>query len=280
MHRSIPIAISLAVLAPAADARETDVVDFESCVGTTCQGWTGPSGPGGQTTIDLDGGNPGRNLRTVFNNFLITFQNTSNPAFVRDFTQLEEFTLSIDMKADAISFFGTPVTRPWLVEIRDHDDPPEGYPWVSVWYLFAWVGQGEWTTWSVRVEDPKAVEMPDGWGGTGDADPVTFEPRLPEDRTFADVLAGADSIAFTTGQPGYVFGFTDFDLRIDNITITTIEPTPCPADLDADGSVDAADMGILLARWGERRNAADLDGDGTVNAPDLGILLVGWGRCP
>ena len=280
MRRVLTSTVCLALLASLAHAQETYVVDFEDCKGTNCDGWVGPSGNGGATTIEPASGNPGANMHTVFNDFFITFLNTSNPEFVRDFTQLENFTLSVDMKAQDISFFGAPVTRPWLVEIRDYDNPPPGYQWVSVWYLFSWVGQDDWTTWSVHVEDPNATELPEGWGGYGDEDPVTFEPRLPENRTFADVLAGADQIAFTTGQPGYVFGFTDFDLRIDNISITTTEPTPCPADLDNDGSVNAADMGILLILWGHAKTAADLNNDGVVNAPDLGLLLVGWGDCP
>ena len=271
--------VSLAIITAAAPAGDTTVVDFEDCAGNTCEGWSGPSGPGGATSIDPAGGNPDRNLHTVFSDFFINFRNSSNPQFVRDFSTLENFTLSVDLKAESISFAGSDVTRPWLVEIRDHDDTPPGYAWVSVWYLFSWVGEGEWTTWSVRVENPAAAELPEGWGGTGAEDPRTFEPGLPADRTFADVLAGADSIVFTTGQPGLVFGLTDFDLRIDNVTITTNQGTACPADLNGDGLVDAADMGAMLALWGAAGSAADLNDDGVVDAQDLGLLLVEWGPC-
>ncbi|MFM1824194.1 MAG: hypothetical protein RI967_2460 [Planctomycetota bacterium] len=52
---------------------------------------------------------------------------------------------------------------------------------------------------------------------------------------------------------------------------------PCPADLFADGSVDAADLAAMLAAWGTA--AADLDGDGTTTASDLAILLGAWGPC-
>jgi len=279
MRRSISGLVSLAIITASVTAGETTVVDFEDCAGTTCEGWSGPSGPGGATLVDPVGGNPGRNLHTVFSNFFVGFRNSSNPEFVRDFSTLENFTLSVDLKAESISFAGTDVTRPWLVEIRDHDDPPPGYAWVSVWYLFSWVGESDWTTWSVEVEDPAAVELPEGWGGTGAEDPRTFEPSLPKDRSFADVLAGADSIVFTTGQPGFVFGLTDFDLRIDNVTITTNPATACPADLNGDGLVDASDMGAMLALWGDAENAADLNDDGAVDAQDLGLLLVGWGPC-
>jgi chitin-binding protein len=54
--------------------------------------------------------------------------------------------------------------------------------------------------------------------------------------------------------------------------------SPCPADLDGDGDVDAADLGILLANWGRASNA-DLDGSGVVDAPDLTQLVGAWGSC-
>ncbi len=47
-------------------------------------------------------------------------------------------------------------------------------------------------------------------------------------------------------------------------------------DLNQDGRVDGADLGILLAAWGTG-GAADLNQDGTVNGADLGILLANWG---
>jgi hypothetical protein len=59
-------------------------------------------------------------------------------------------------------------------------------------------------------------------------------------------------------------------------------PTPCPADLDDNDFVDAADLGILLGAWGPCTGAcaADLDDNSFVDAADLGILLGGWGECP
>ena len=50
-----------------------------------------------------------------------------------------------------------------------------------------------------------------------------------------------------------------------------------PADLNADGVVDSADLGILLSVWHTSGGAADLDHDGVVSAGDLGLLLSAWG---
>ncbi len=59
-------------------------------------------------------------------------------------------------------------------------------------------------------------------------------------------------------------------------------PSCCLGDLNADRSVDGADLGTLLFAWGPAvpQSPADLDGDGQVGGADLGLLLFGWGACP
>jgi hypothetical protein len=52
-------------------------------------------------------------------------------------------------------------------------------------------------------------------------------------------------------------------------------------DLNQDGRVDGADLGLLLASWGSCEAAAgsceaDLNADGAVNGADLGTLLANW----
>ncbi|MBL9147214.1 MAG: hypothetical protein JNM94_00830 [Phycisphaerae bacterium] len=55
-------------------------------------------------------------------------------------------------------------------------------------------------------------------------------------------------------------------------------PAPaCPADLDDNGTVDAADLGILLGAWGSGN--ADLTADGTVDGQDIAVVLGAWGEC-
>ncbi|MCB9847849.1 MAG: matrixin family metalloprotease [Phycisphaeraceae bacterium] len=53
----------------------------------------------------------------------------------------------------------------------------------------------------------------------------------------------------------------------------------CVADLNSDGIVDTADLGILLGVFGTSSPAADLNGDMTVDTADLGILLGVFGTC-
>lgn len=56
-------------------------------------------------------------------------------------------------------------------------------------------------------------------------------------------------------------------------------PPACPADLDGDGTVSGADLGLLLGAWGTA-GPGDLDASGTVTGADLGLLLGAWGPCP
>lgn len=53
------------------------------------------------------------------------------------------------------------------------------------------------------------------------------------------------------------------------------EPPCVPADLNCDGVVDGADLGILLGAWGTS-GPGDLNDDGLVDGADLGILLGAW----
>ena len=53
----------------------------------------------------------------------------------------------------------------------------------------------------------------------------------------------------------------------------------CPADLDTNGIVNGADLGLLFVEWDGPGNA-DFNGDGEVNGIDVGIMLVAWGPCP
>lgn len=56
----------------------------------------------------------------------------------------------------------------------------------------------------------------------------------------------------------------------------------CPADLNTSGSVDGADLGIMLGAWGPCTGQpcdGDLNSDGQIDGADLGALLGAWGEC-
>lgn len=52
--------------------------------------------------------------------------------------------------------------------------------------------------------------------------------------------------------------------------------TPNPADLNGDGRVTGADLGLLLANFNAPGPVGDLNRDGIVNGADLGLLLAAW----
>jgi hypothetical protein len=77
-------------------------------------------------------------------------------------------------------------------------------------------------------------------------------------------------------------GFIDFEVGDETgvdfvrLTLTTLPPSP---DLDDDGAVNGADLGILLLAWGRCDNTCcpeDLNLTGDVDGADLGILLLNW----
>jgi hypothetical protein len=56
-------------------------------------------------------------------------------------------------------------------------------------------------------------------------------------------------------------------------------PPSCFADINLDGIVNGADLGLLLGNWGAT-GTGDLNNDGIVNGADLGLLLGAFGVCP
>lgn len=71
------------------------------------------------------------------------------------------------------------------------------------------------------------------------------------------------------------------DTEWDSLCVSEAESecgAPCLADLDANGTVDAADLAVLLGAWGTS-DPADFDSDGIVGGSDLAILLGAWGGC-
>ncbi len=257
-HTKAVVALSLAPIVAIATAGDTTVVDFSNGDG----GWSGPTGIGGFTEIDHKDGNPLPSMRTVFNDFGVTFRNSTNPAWVRSYAGLGPVTFSMDIKVNDISFFGTPAPRPWLIELRDFDSAQNGFPWASVWFEFGIISadqNADWTTFSVTIDNPDSETLPDGWRGFGAEDPVTFEPILPPGVTFADILAGVDQVVYTTLEPGFFFGFTDHDIAIDNISVTTQSLGCNPADIaEPLGVLDLDDVHAFINAFINSNPAADI----------------------
>lgn len=67
---------------------------------------------------------------------------------------------------------------------------------------------------------------------------------------------------------------------LNGVAVLTIESPTIIGDLNADGLVDGADLGPLLADWGPCDECAscpaDLDGNCVIDGADLGLLLSSW----
>lgn len=76
-----------------------------------------------------------------------------------------------------------------------------------------------------------------------------------------------------SGASGFVVSYS-----ANSVTLTYVGALF--GDLNGDGIVDGADLGILLASWGACDGCAgciaDLDGDCMVDGADLGLLLANW----
>lgn len=111
------------------------------------------------------------------------------------------------------------------------------------------------------------------------------------DGTLIDSLPGPDAGATTTSAIVVWDSFNDCDNNgVPDLLQIANDPSldkdgdgmigkcapPLNADLNGDGLVNGADLGILLAAWGTNNTAADLNGDGFVGGADLGLLLSEW----
>ncbi|MFO0875027.1 MAG: peptidoglycan DD-metalloendopeptidase family protein, partial [Phycisphaerales bacterium] len=101
--------------------------------------------------------------------------------------------------------------------------------------------------------------------------------------TVRDVVSAgqSDAIPRNTAPPGATLTctITPNDGKVDgaSATASVVIAGALPGDLNGDGAVNGADLGLLLGSWGACAGcAADIDGNGAVNGGDLGLLLGAW----
>ncbi len=118
----------------------------------------------------------------------------------------------------------------------------------------------------------QAVTAVSGVGTLVAGTPATLRLRLPGSATLAP---GVHTATITVNSSDENLpGRQTYAITM-NATIT-VEGATDPADLDHDGVVGGADLGMLLGAWGTA-GAADLDGSGAVDGADLGMMLGAWG---
>jgi len=100
------------------------------------------------------------------------------------------------------------------------------------------------------------IQVPDGMVPDIHGDPLCYDP---ETRTIVSL--------YTARVPG--------DRPIE-VSISWSVDLFHLADINRDGWVDGADMGLLYGDWGLEGGRSDLNSDGIVDGRDLGVLLVQW----
>jgi len=145
----------------------------------------------------------------------------------------------------------------------------------------------------VPKEDRMGSAVADGPPPIVLIDDMLVYPEPPEDPSLAaDVLIYLDSDGFGQIEITDVFlGEVDVDTDFGTVTIqitsvrvvgtVTVTPLGPPGDLNDDGSVNGADLLILLSAWGQCGDPdncpPDLDGNGVVDGADLLVMLANWG---
>ena len=85
------------------------------------------------------------------------------------------------------------------------------------------------------------------------------------------------------GGPRNTFDDTYDSNERTSLVIEYVAEESCLGDLNDDGIVNGADLGLLLGAWGSCPGSpclGDLNNDGQVNGADLGLMLGAWGLCP
>ncbi|MFO0874537.1 MAG: hypothetical protein U0575_11280 [Phycisphaerales bacterium] len=106
---------------------------------------------------------------------------------------------------------------------------------------------------------------------------IFLEIPLAGDRSWTRVESGAPDITHINGVEIHADTWgAGFTLWMDGLHFDPNPTPPVVGDLNGDGMVDGADLGLLLGAWGTNDPLADLDGNGVVDGADLGLLLGGW----
>ena len=324
MHRclSFAAAIPVSLCAAGADAQRADATIVEPETAATAldapvtvtfddmefNGWTilGFQDP----VWRAEGGNPGAHLNFFSDNFFIRIFNNTSPDFIGDYTQKGHLEFTADLRWRLIRFGPTDVTRDLYFAIWDNYTDANGVERKHV--IFRPLGKvrgkgpnAPWRTYRVRLPDPNSDTLPGGWFyWVFDA---AIEPTrtLPEGLTVRDIMSSVDRIQFTTATPGLFFGFTVFDVSVDNPTLSPLPGGPRTTDAASveilpgarapigadvttdltlpghsrygqpDGRVTDADLDYFLTQWNagaglvaDRTTAGAQPGDATFGVPD------------
>jgi hypothetical protein len=143
---------------------------------------------------------------------------------------------------------------------------PAPGPWAVQELETSHHGYAGWHTYAVRSSQNVCLAV------VGEVD------RFEEERIEANANEIADYLDITADSSLD----RNYDGVLDSCQCAEHPEVCCNADLTANGVVDGADLGALLAFWGPKNPVfprADINADGNVDGADLGVLLASWGLC-
>lgn len=288
MKKAVSVAsVALALsLAGAAAAQPIHFEDFEQPGGY--QGWT----VNGQQMIFPGGPRGGTFMGVPYLDFWgITLANETAPELLGDLRRHSEERLFLTVYVRVTrfdNFFGEPMDpslRPLVLQLVDEGEPNNPADDVSVYF----VGEGcprqseGWQRRHFIIPIYNRESLPPGWGGTGDEDPTTFEPRLPPGRTYGSVIRSVDRVQVTTLQPGYFYISSFWEAGFDNIHVGG---PGCDPDYNQDGNVDQDDVAYIINVIGGGANPTnrdpDFNDDGNADQEDVQAVIntIGGEGCP
>ncbi len=200
----------------------------------------------------------------------------------------ERFTVTVEVEGDPAELFSSVVFRlistvPGLV-IEDYrfaepfetgswlDGSLPGVPMLPAVWDESMLDGGSWPIeTSDALFDNFLISDLASPGGLVEVD-VLIPPDFP----------AGESLVLVAVPEEIADGFEALPCETGDLVLVDVMPSR-PADLNRDGRVNAADMGLLFVHWGPQKSPPegirnpDLDGDGFVKGQDLGLLFVDWG---
>lgn len=119
------------------------------------------------------------------------------------------------------------------------------------------------------------------WVRTAGNHTVTSGAKCLADGVYFDGILSLATTQFTWVVPASAAGatipyFCAPHCIFGMVASLTVTGSANPADLNGDGTVNAADLAILLNAWGAAGGTGDIDGNGIVDAADIAALLSAW----